>query len=622
MAFFLIPMTVMLVAFIASWIFKKLGRRRKGRGKRVVNVHGAGETPVHEQARILDEKTSVGGGGDLGPRDARIEMLEAQLGEKEAQLREKEAENIRLKKEVTKHKNRNTDRKENIKNYRKKNQEVRRTKSGRKKGDTGAPGKDEQKGKRPGKPVGANGGGFRLPPGAKPTREKHWHPKKCTDCGASFKDRKPINHWNHFILDIERTPSGRGLDLVIIKHVVHRYRCPDCGKLVHKDFGPMANMHYGLGFIAHVLADRTNRRGTWDGITFSLFQIIRDKKFIPTIKTFIDWMKKIYPAVEDACKVLKKCIKKEKHAHVDETGLPKDGDNWWLWVVATAHVVLYINSPTRGHVAIKDLFDEFDGILISDFWSAYNKLTVEQQKCLAHFVKTLKELEHEYVKNGDKIKKVLADDETFREEPAGKPAGSGRGRSKKQPEPLSDDQRAEMEAKERMYDQAYHQARKIHDFVNQAWGDGEMGYKAPMDKRISPDEAMQRLQRDVIDAIRAEGVANHDIERLLKRCEKYADQFFAYLAHEGVPPDNNMAERMLRPFVIQRKLSGSFINETVMDSQAGLYSLLQTAELNDGDFQAVLDALLRGQKDLVIQHLGLSDLVPPPPPDPDNTDST
>jgi hypothetical protein len=604
---------MLMAVIMLAWIFKKLGRRRKSRGKRCANENYTGENPAIEQTRMPEKLHDVVGSGVVDPRNARITLLEAQLGEKEA-------ENIRLKKELTKHQNRNTARKENIKKYQEKNQEARRAKGRRKLAGSSTTGKDGSKGKRPGKPVGANGGSFTFPPGVKPTREKRWFLNRCTGCGASLEGRKPVNCWNHFILDIVRTPSGRGLELVIIKHMIYRYRCLACGKLVHKEFGPAAHIHYGLGFIAYVLADRTLRGGSWRGVAISLYQLIKDERFIPTITTFINWMKKIHPAIKDACKVLKDFIKNEKHAHVDETGLPKDSDNWWLWVVSTAHIVLYINSPTRGHVAIKDLFDEFNGILISDFWGAYNKLTVEQQKCLAHFVKTLKELEHENVKKGDKIKKRLSDDDALQAEPAGKPAGGGRGRPKKQPESLPDDLRAEMEDKARMYDKAFRQARLIHDFMNQAWGDGEMGYKAPMERRISPDEAVQRMQQEVIDMIRAEGVANHDIERLLKRCEKYADQFFTYLAHEGIPPDNNMAERMLRPFVVQRKISGNFINETVMESQAGLYSLLQTAGRNDGDFSAVLDALLRGKQDLVIKHLGLSDLVPRPPPDPDVPD--
>ena len=639
MVFFPILAILLMASIALAWISKKLGRRWKIKRKRRVNVNYVLEIPTIEQARILEEELYVGVGNDLDPRDDRIAMLEAQLGEKDAKLGEKDAklgekdaklgekeaelnknetENIRLKKELTKFKNRNKDRKENVRKYQEKNKEVRKEK---KTNSTESEGQ-EKKGKRPGKPLGSNGGGFRLPK-VKPTRVVNWHPEKCTGCNASFKGRKPINSWNHFILDIERTPSGRGLEFVIIKHVVHRYRCPDCGKLVYKDFGPLKKMHYGLGFIAHVLADRTNRRGTWKGVAFSLFQIIKDKNFIPTIKTFIDWMKKIYPAVKDACKVLEKCIKKEKYAHADETGLPKDGDNWWLWVIATAHVVLYINSPTRGHVAVKDIFAEFDGILISDFYSAYNKLTVEQQKCLAHFVRALKEIEHESTKKGDKLRKVLGDDDNLRKESAEKPVedGRGRGRSKKQPEPLTIEQRDKIEAEVRTHDETFKQAKTLHDFIGQAWGDGEMGYKAPMDARISQEEAINRLQ-DVIDAIRAEGVASHDIERLLKRCEKYAAQFFTYLAHEGIPPDNNTAERMLRPCVIQRKLSGNFINEDVIYSQMGLYSLLQTATLNDGDFQAVLDALLRGEQNLVIEHLGLSDLVPTPPPDPGGSGST
>ena len=49
-----------------------------------------------------------------------------------------------------------------------------------------------------------------------------------------------------------------------------------------------------------------------------------------------------------------------------------------------------------------------------------------------------------------------------------------------------------------------------------------------------------------------------------------------------------------------------------MGTESGLRSLLKTVELNNGNADKVLKALLRGNQDLVVKHLNLPDPDPPP----------
>jgi len=54
--------------------------------------------------------------------------------------------------------------------------------------------------------------------------------------------------------------------------------------------------------------------------------------------------------------------------------------------------------------------------------------------------------------------------------------------------------------------------------------------------------------------------ANADIERIIKRFEKYSPCLFTYLENLDIMPENNTAECEIRPFVVQRKVSGNFIS--------------------------------------------------------------
>ena len=57
-----------------------------------------------------------------------------------------------------------------------------------------------------------------------------------------------------------------------------------------------------------------------------------------------------------------------------------------LWVFASIEEVIYIWSETReGHVATEFL-ENFKGVLVSDFYSAYDSLDCPQQKCLVHLI--------------------------------------------------------------------------------------------------------------------------------------------------------------------------------------------------------------------------------------------
>jgi hypothetical protein len=54
-----------------------------------------------------------------------------------------------------------------------------------------------------------------------------------------------------------------------------------------------------------------------------------------------------------------------------------------------------------------------------------------------------------------------------------------------------------------------------------------------------------------------------------KRFDRYRDSLFTFLTQDGIPWENNMAERAIRQLAVQRKISGSFFKRS-----AGHYLLL------------------------------------------------
>jgi len=98
----------------------------------------------------------------------------------------------------------------------------------------------------------------------------------------------------------------------------------------------------------------------------------------------------------------------------------------------------------------------------------------------------------------------------------------------------------------------------------------------------------QRLTK-LADAIYADDDAN----RLRKRIGKYRDQLFTFLDTAGVPPDNNHAERQIRPAVIIRKNSLCNRSEQGATTQAVLMSVFRTLKLRQLDATQEIGKALR-----------------------------
>ena len=68
--------------------------------------------------------------------------------------------------------------------------------------------------------------------------------------------------------------------------------------------------------------------------------------------------------------------------------------------------------------------------------------------------------------------------------------------------------------------------------------------------------------------------------RLQRRYQKHRDAIFVFLYRMDVSPTNNLSERLLRPAVIHRKISGGFRSDWGAKTYAALKSLTDTGALS------------------------------------------
>jgi len=94
------------------------------------------------------------------------------------------------------------------------------------------------------------------------------------------------------------------------------------------------------------------------------------------------------------------------------------------------------------------------------------------------------------------------------------------------------------------------------------------------------------LERDIEAAVPDRGA-----ELVLYCGGGFRSALFTCLTEEGIPPDNNHAERVLRKLVVQRKISGGNRSPTHAAIHARMMSVLETMRLDGGDLVATLQTL-------------------------------
>lgn len=448
-----------------------------------------------------------------------------------------------------------------------------------------------------GKPEGSPGGGRKRP--EKIHDEKELHAHKCYHCGSNLDGVKEYFAYDRVVTELFRYQEDEKdyltLRLKNVKLIVNRKKCPKCKKWVYPEQGLLKNNRLGLSLVSFVISRRI-RTGLPYEVIIDELSTHFGSQFSITAPAIINWFKDFSEIIEGLYEQLEELVKKSALLHVDETGLPMNGENWWLWVVCCANFVLYIQSSSRGHESVKHILEGFEGTLISDFFRAYDKFEdIEQQKCLGHLLSDIIELIVKLEKENERIeKKLKGHEEAVKKEVSSEAASKPRGRPKKL-EPLTEPQVKILKTRRVQNHESLNQATRLRAFFRATFKYTVLGWKTDKSKRLTKEEAEGKL-RALVLALREEGMIEGDLEKLLKRCDKHENKLFTYLKYEGIPPDNNEAERDLRPFVVQRKRSGGFKSPEVMRHYVIYLSLYMTCKLNGKNFDKLLDLIFSGKE--------------------------
>jgi predicted RecB family nuclease len=75
--------------------------------------------------------------------------------------------------------------------------------------------------------------------------------------------------------------------------------------------------------------------------------------------------------------------------HADETEVYLKSGKGYVWVFSGVAEVVFMYRPTREGDFLRPLLKDFHGVLVTDFYTAYDSLDCPQQKCLIHLMRDM-----------------------------------------------------------------------------------------------------------------------------------------------------------------------------------------------------------------------------------------
>lgn len=228
---------------------------------------------------------------------------------------------------------------------------------------------------------------------------------------------------------------------------------------------------------------------------------------------------------------LKDKVRSSQVVHADETPMKIKENAGYVWVFSTMEEVVYVYSSTREGTLVKEILAGFSGILVSDFYAAYDSIECGQQKCLIHLIRDI---------NSDLFRNPF--DQELKE--------------------LARAMTNVMVPIVETIDKYGLKKRHLGKFTKNA-----NTFLDTIANRQFDSELAQGFQR---------------------RITKYCDKLFLFLNHDNVAWNNNNAEQAIKRFAILRRIIGGASTEKGVQEYLVLLSICETLRRKNLSFLGFL----------------------------------
>jgi hypothetical protein len=330
--------------------------------------------------------------------------------------------------------------------------------------------------------------------------------------------------------------TNSGCRKTVTKYVGEYGNCSRCEQYhMPQEIHDLGRRTFGHGFQAWVMYQRLVLRLPYRAIAQVLEEQFRERISEGSIGNFLRHLAGYYAETGELCR---QRLLESPFIHVDETKINIQGTDQYVWVFTDGKHVLFRLTATREATVVQEVLKGYNGILIADFYAGYDAVNCRQQRCLVHLIRDLNEdlwhapFDTEFEVFVQAVRDLLV--------------------------PI-------LEAAEKYGLKTRHFGK----FKKQV----DRFYRKTVVGRAYRSELARTYQ---------------------KRLQRYRHSLFTFLDYDGIPWNNNMAERAIRHLAVQRKISGTFF-ASVAPQYLLLLGLAQTCRFQG---KSVLKFLLSGEKDI------------------------
>lgn len=354
----------------------------------------------------------------------------------------------------------------------------------------------------------------------KPTRVVEHHISTCEECGSrlggvSITRRRQV-------IEIPPPPP-----VEVTEHVVYHGWCSQCEKWREAPLDVSAEVlgqgRLGVKITSMIAYLRTVMRLPVRQIQAYLATLHGLKISVGEIAGLLH---RLAEKMEPQLSALKASIRASPAVQADETGWREDGINGYIWSASTPTVRYYEYHHSRSHEVVEALLGpDFQGVLGSDFYAAYNIHQGLHQRCWVHFLR-----------DGHDLKEQYADDAVVHE--------------------------------------WFTQVKALYEKARAYTGpDPEL---PPARQEAARIQYQHVLEQELWHLCAPYAHTSSPLQTLCKRVERFLPELFVFVARPEVPSDNNLAERSVRPLVIARKISGGSRTPPGSHTRMALFSCFGT----------------------------------------------
>jgi predicted RecB family nuclease len=209
--------------------------------------------------------------------------------------------------------------------------------------------------------------------------------KKCIYC-LRKSIGKISNEKTKKIIDIKFNKSG--VKRWITKYLTYEYYCSNCkNSFIPREFSSIKE-HYGHSLKSWVIYQHYVNQLSFEKIIKNIEELFKLYLTKASAHSFKEYFKTYYGETH---KRLISKILNSPVIYVDETPFKLLSGEVYAWIFTNGQEVVSLFKPTRKGDFLKEMLKDFNGVLVSDFFSAYNSLECRQQKCLIHLIRDLNE---------------------------------------------------------------------------------------------------------------------------------------------------------------------------------------------------------------------------------------